>query len=373
MFLCRSLGRGGAERQLIYVAKGLATRGHHVTVAMFYDDAAMASGLREAGVNLVNLCKQGRWDIVRFLMRFIGIVRDDRPDLIYAFLPVANIIALFGRLARRETTIIWSLRTAFVDISRDDRLTRFSYWLEARLSGMADMIVANSHAGARYAISRGFPSQRITVIPNGIDTERFQPDADARRRVRDAWALDDGVQLIGAVGRIDPQKDLPTFLRAIAPLAKVGEAFRFAIVGSGQDVYRAELHALADSLGLKDKLIWEPARDDVNAVYNAFDLLVLTSPAEGMPNVIAEAMACGVSAVATDVGDCAVVIGNTGLTVPVGNPGAMTQAITAQLQRVAADRDHLAQSCRERIIASYALDTLIARTEALLGDLTARR
>jgi glycosyltransferase involved in cell wall biosynthesis len=372
MLLCRSLGFGGTERQLVELARGLARRGHEVTVATFYaDDAAnpLGAGLASAGLHLAGLEKRGRWDVLGFLARFILLVRRSRPQVIYAFLPVPNLVSLVARLAAPRIAIVWSVRAAFLDFRRYDRLSRFAYWLEARLARYADLTIANSSAGRDYVRQRGFPGRRLVVVPNGVDTDRFHPDSIARDRLRAEWGVGPETSLIGLVSRIEPEKGIALFVDAAATLAPGNHRLRFAIIGDGSESHRAELAAQAERLGLGPRLRWLPARNDVEAVYNALDLLVQSSPNEGMPNVVLEAMACGTSVAATKVGDTAAVVGECGIVVPPGDPAALADAILRQLARAANEGETLAAACRRRIVENYSLDAMVARTEALLQPL----
>ena len=130
------------------------------------------------------------------------------------------------------------------------------------------------------------------------------------------WGIAECEKLIGQVGRLDPMKDHSTFLKAAALLAHERKDVRFVCVGEGPTGYRDELYSLAKTLGLASRLIWAGSRRDMPAVYNAFDVAVSSSRwGEGLPNVIAEAMACGVPCVVTDVGDSAFVVDKLGVVV----------------------------------------------------------
>src|SRR5262249_13039612 len=147
--------------------------------------------------------------------------------------------------------------------------------------------------------SQGFPADRMIVIPNGIDTERFRVDLDARRRVRAEWCVGEEEKLVGLVGRIDPVKDHPTFLRAAALVRRERADVRFVCVGSGQETHAQALLELAEQLGLQGRVLWTGARHDMPSVYNALDILCSASFVEGFSNSIGEAMSCGVVSVVT--------------------------------------------------------------------------
>ena len=373
MLLYRSLTRGGTERQIVALARGLVARGHAVTVLTFYDENLLGDELTQASVTLVSLKKTGRWDILGFLGRFLSEVRRRRPQILYSFLPTANLVALSARLADPRLSIVWGVRTAFLVLNRYDRLTRLSYWIERKSAGMASLIIANSHAGAKDLARLGYPERRVRVVSNGVDTDRFRPDAGAGARVRVAWKIAVGTVLVGTVARLDPEKGIPLFLEAAALLAATDDRLRFAAVGGGEERYRAELTEIADRLGIGSRIAWAGARDDMPDIYNAFDLMVLSSPNEGTSNVVLEAMACGVPVVATDVGDNARSIGSWGHTVPFGDPATLAEAIRTQLERRTAEGGTLAEGCRQHILDNYSLSAMVGGTETLLQSLVAGR
>ena len=116
--------------------------------------------------------------------------------------------------------VVWGVRASNVDLDRYDWLSRLSYRIECLLSRFTDLTICNSRAGMEHAAAHGFPRERMTVIPNGIDTEHFKPDAAARERIRAEWGIAEKEMLIGLVARLDPMKDHPTFFHAAAMLAR---------------------------------------------------------------------------------------------------------------------------------------------------------
>jgi glycosyltransferase involved in cell wall biosynthesis len=158
-------------------------------------------------------------------------------------------------------------------------------------------------------------------------------------------------------------KDHPNFLNAAALLVQEGKQFRFVCVGSGPANYRASLQELAKTLGLAEYILWVDARAEVSAIYSALDLLVSSSVyGEGFPNVLGEAMACGVPCVATDVGDSALVVGDMGEVVPPKNSVALADAI----QRLLNQKSYEPTRIRQRIVAELSMDNLVTNTEHVL-------
>lgn len=359
LFLTRSLDIGGAERQLVLLARGLHQRGHDVAVALFYSGGPLEADLKEASVRILPLNKRGRWDVLGFLMRLVRTVLRERPDLLHSY--ISNLVTVVVKPFRSSMRIVWGIRCSYVDFNRYDWLFRASYVVACWLSRSADLIIANSHAGRRSHVADGYPKDKTVVIPNGIDTARFFPNPEARERIRAQWGVARDESLIGLVGRLDPMKDHETFLQAAVLLLQERKQVRFVCVGDGASDYRATLQDRAHALGLSDRVMWIGTQSQVADVYNALDLLVNSSYGEGFANVLGEAMACGVPCVATDVGDSGLVIGDAGLLVPPKDPAALKTAMQQVL-----DRKPCAAEIRRRIVEHFSLENLVLATERTL-------
>ncbi len=352
-FLISSLHAGGAERQLIGLAAGLARIGWRVRVVTFTDGGALAGDLVGRGVVVESLHRRGWRDVVGFAFRLVRSVRRDRPDVIHAYLLGPNIAAALLKPLVRGARVVWGVRASDMNLGRYGRRSALIFALSCRLARFADLIICNSNAGLEHHAARGYPRDRMIVIPNGIDGHAFAPDPEARRAVRAELGVADGQPLVGIVGRLDPMKDHATFLRAARLVSTDRPGVRFVCVGHGPPAVRAELERLTSELGLVDRVIWAGGRADLATVHNAFDLVVSSSAwGEGFSNVVAEAMATGVACVVTDVGDSATLVGDTGWVCPPGRPAQLAAAIVAAL----ADPDELARRgtlARQRIVGEY--------------------
>jgi len=367
LFFIRSLNAGGAERQLVVTAKGLAERGYKVTVLTFYSGGFYANEFYDTKVQLLSLHKKGRWDLLVFFYRLFMVLRQQAPDVIYSYMGVANIFAVLFRPFIFSAKVVWGVRASNMDLEKYDWLSRWSYRLECWLARYADTIIANSYAGLEYAVAHGFPEKNITVIPNGIDTEYFRPDKAAGERLRKQWNIAKDELLIGVVGRIEPMKDHPTFLAAAALLKKKHSRFRFVCVGQGETVYQDTMQKLATELGLDNVLVWAGRHSDIVAVYNAIDIVTSSSSyGEGFPNVIGEAMSCGVPCVVTDVGDSALVVGDSGLVVLAKDSAALCSAWCEILSLKPSKFKELSTAARMHIVNTFSVGTLLDRTERVL-------
>lgn len=366
VILVRSLHYGGAERQLVALAGGLRKRGHSVIVATFYPDGPLQTDLEHAGVSVHIFEKKGRWDVFGFLIRVFRYLRNEAPEILHGYLVVPNLLTVILKPLLPKIKVVWGVRASDMDLNQYDWLARLTFNLSRLLSRFTDLIIVNSVCGRIYHEKQGYPIEKMTVIPNGIDTERFVPSGENRKRLRDEWKVGEDEKLIGLVGRLDPMKDHPTFLKAAAILMGERADVYFVCVGDGSKDYCEMLHQMSVDLGLAERLVWAGARADMQAVYNALDIATSASITEGFPNVVGEAMSCGVPCVVTDVGDSAVIVGRMGFVVPPRDSRSLAEAWKqCLLDELRAPRMQM----RERIICQYSLQSLIDNTEEALNRL----
>lgn len=363
VLLIRSLDVGGAERQVVELAIGLHRRGVPVAVLTFYDGGALATDLERAGVRRCSAGKGGRWDAVRFTFRLGRLLRQLRPSVVYSFLSTANLLAVLLKPVIPGTRLVWGLRASNMDLARYDWLARLTYRVEPALAVFSDRIIANSEAGRRHAAAQGFPEAKLFVVPNGIDTARFQHDEEGRRRVRAEWGVHDGERLVGLVARIDPMKDHPNFIKAASLVSRDHPEALFACIGGGAPEARRSLQSLASQLKPPPKVLWCGQRSDMPAVFSALDVACSASAfGEGFSNAVAEAMACGVPCAGTDVGDTASVIGDTGVIVPPSSPNELAVGIARLLSRQPSAFRELQFKARQRVIDLFSVEALVRRT-----------
>lgn len=369
VFIIRDLNYGGAQRQLVTLACGLDRREFDVTVVHFYS-GPLEGTLRHAGVRSVCVRKTRRWNLIGFFVRLAGCIRGLQPDLLHGYLTESNLMTVLLKPFCPRARIVWGVRDSQTDAPLWGVLAGWSFRLARLLSRFADRIIANSRSGRDYYAGLGYPAGRIAVIPNGIDTDRFRPDPAARESARHELGAAPEDFLFGIAGRLNPMKDHATFLRAAARAAAAVPAARFICLGDGPPAYVAGLRRLAGSLGVEPRVIWRSSRHDMEAFYNALDVLVSSSAfGEGFSNVIGEAMACGTSCVATDVGDARWIMGDAGFAVPVGDDDALAKAMVRVAQLPPAELLRLKQRARNRMVDQFTVAQLVARTRELLLDL----
>ena len=364
LLLARSLNAGGAERQLVILAKSLHSRGIPVVVMVFYGDGPFRTELDETGVPVIDLKKTGRWDVFGFAFRIVHSVRQLRPDVIYSFMG-ANIIATCLQPFFEGAKVVWGVRSSDMDLSQYDWLSRLFNRFAIGLSRFAEAIICNSERGREHILRQGYDNSAIAVIPNGIDVKRFVNTTSSRRARRSEWGCSDDAIVLGIMARIDAMKDHATLLEAVKRVLQVNSNVRLVCVGSGDASLLGRLIQQTASLGIQESVHWaghscEPVKD-----YSAFDVLVSSSMTEAFPNVIGEAMACGLPVVATDAGDCRRIVGDCGWIVAPKDPEALAAAIG---QAIAALPNWSAERSRRRIEEHFSVDAMVDKTLEVLNS-----
>lgn len=363
LFIVRSLGRGGAERQLIDLLRRLDKTALDITLVCLYPGGALWDEAQAIpNIRIRHFARRGRWDfrVIPALWRYM---RDIKPDVVHGYMDVANVLALLGKLMGAK--VVWGIRRSKMDLSHYDYFHRVAFWTESVLSRFADLIICNSHRAIEELGPLGFPIDRMVVIPNGIDLQRFRMDSEARLLVRAEWGVGSEEFLIGLVARIDPIKGHSVFLRAARQVAIRHPEVRFVLVGGGQEALLQTLREQAEHLELGNRLIWAGERSDMSAVLCTLDLVVSASFSEGFSNVLGESMACGVPCVATNVGDCARIIGGKGWLAEPGDPDGLAEQICSAL-RLHRNGGFPHSEIRLHIERCFNMDKLVETTAATL-------
>jgi glycosyltransferase involved in cell wall biosynthesis len=205
------------------------------------------------------------------------------------------------------------------------------------------------------------------VIYNGIDVSEFKPNKDARENLRAELGIKKVEIVVGMAARFNPQKDHQNFIQAAKIINDRYLNVRFVLCGRGVDGNNKEITTWIDESGLKDKISLLGERRDLSRLYNAWDINVLSSCGESFPNAVAEAMSCGIPCAATDVGDSALIIGDTGLVVPPRDAASLAGAVLKLLKDEKL-RQRLGKKARKRIIDLFSLKNISEQYEKLFDE-----
>ncbi len=370
--LITGLNTGGAEFSLYRLLAGMDRRLFESQVVSMIPVGPVGERIRLQGIPVRSLdLPPGRATRLA-LYRLGGWLRQEKPDILQTWMYHADLLGLLAARIAGLNTVVWNVRNSGMDASQYRPLLRIVVRLCAWLSGRPQVVISNSKAGREFHTRLGYHPRRWLVIPNGIDLAAFKPDPRARTGLRRELGLEPGAILIGQVARYHPMKSQADFLRAAGRLARDGIQAHYVMAGDGVATGNSILAETIRQEGLEGRVHLLGRRDDIAFVEAGLDILASASMfGEGFPNVVAEAMACGVPCVVTDVGDSAYLVGETGIVVPRGNPARLAAAWKDLVAAGPEKRTEIGAAGRRRVAERFSLDKTVLAYQDLYSELAA--
>lgn len=366
------LSNGGAEGVLYRLCK-YDTSVEHVVVSMM-DKAKYGSLLESEGVKVFCLnLPAGKVTLPAFF-RLYKLLREQQPNIVQTWMYHADFIGgVAARLAGIEN-IFWNIRHTTLERGKSKISTILIAKLCAYLSNLVPKrIVCCAQEALQIHAELGYKKSKMTVIGNGYDLSIFNPSNELNFDFRSEHQVSSNQILIGMVGRFDLQKDHFGLLNALSVVKKEIPDFQFALVGRELNHSNLALNEEIKKMDLESNLLLLDQRTDISSVMNGLDLHVLSSSfGEAFPNVLAEAMACGTPCVTTDVGDAAVIVGDTGWVVPPKNPQALASAILDAMNEEQNNPQAWKmrkQASRDRIVNNFSIEKMVAEYHQVWGGI----
>jgi glycosyltransferase involved in cell wall biosynthesis len=244
-------------------------------------------------------------------------------------------------------------------------------WIHLRALRRFKNLIAVSEATKSMMSASGITSKKVKVIYNGIDCNYWCFNGQ-KPTLKKEWNIPDNAFVIGTVGRISDEKDYITFLKIAKTVTDKINNVYFVIVGEGKQNERERLVEFADTLDIRDKIVFAGYRSDLLEVYSTCDIFLMTSITEGLPNTMLEAMSMGVSIVSTNVGGIPELVeeGKTGFLFDIGNTVNLAEKIIYMITNRAL-RESLSTAGRERIEKVFSFDRRLHIIEKYYADIYA--
>ncbi len=348
------LGVGGAEMVLYNLLSGLDSndRHRHLVVCLGARDK-MGDKICALGVNVEYLDMPKGHPTIKGLLGLIKIFRASGNPIIQGWLYHGNLAASCAALLSfRSYKLFWSIHNSLTRLESEKPLTRLIIYLLRFISFLPQKIIYVAKLSAEQHEGIGYRKSRTILIPNGYDTNVFKPNPDARGWLRKELAIPDEVKVIGVVGRWDWSKDYQNFLSALALV----EGAHGVLIGTDMNGHNQALCDNIKDAGVGARVHLMGYRDDVPILMAGFDILCLSSRAEALPNVVGEAMACGVPCVVTDVGDVAELVAGTGWICVPQNYIELSQCLNEAL---VSDLLSYSNAARMRVEKNYSYTKMI--------------
>ena len=379
------LSIGGAETMLVRLIRTSRREGLKHVVISLSPQAPLANRISMLGVEVRILGMNNGWPSARLFHQLAQWLDELEPDVVQTWMYHADFMggaATYAvQLSRwlrgshiKRPALIWGIHHTDLRLTGSSRATRWVARSCALMSSVVPDVIVCCAEAARLSHHRGgYCAQRMTVIHNGIDLDRFRANPAARESLRLSLGINEEVPLVGVIGRYHLVKDYGTFISAMRDVLNAMPQCRFVMAGHGLDQSNSELIALLDTAGLRHACHLLGPQPEPQTLLAALDVFCLSSKSEGLPTVIGEAMACEVPCVATDVGDTAFLIGTTGFVVPAENPQALGRALNAMLNQTRTERMALGRAARNRVLSLFSMEASWQRYEKTYVETMAKR
>lgn len=350
------LSRGGAENAL-YRLISQEDDPERVRVVSLTDDGIFGERLRALGIDVTCLRLHSRLPSPIKFLRLVCLLRRWRPQLVQTWMYHADLVGGLAGLAA-GIPVCWGVRHSNVSPQHNKAARRFviricalaSRWVPSRIISCSQRAV-EVHRALGYAAP-------FAVVPNGLDVSAWCPRPELRVATRAQLGVPEGGFLFAHAGRADPQKDHPALARAFNQVQAECPHAWLLLCGTGLERGEPYFEALPFTAGARQQVLALGPRDDLPELWQSADTFVLSSLGEAFPNVVAEAMACGLPCIVTDVGDAAEIVEDTGIVVPPRDVHSLEQAMLNMLHMPTIDRQRLGRTARARIQARFTLEKM---------------
>jgi len=351
-----TLDPSGAESQMVQLCCRLDRGAFAPTVCALTRGGPLEQNLRRADVPVHILQKRGRWDI-GVVVRLVRLMRALRPHVVHTWLPTSNLLGTLAATIARVPVRITSERASDIWKGHVWRCA------DRMLNPLIHRVITNADAVRNHLLSHGAtPNRKIVVIRNGLDIGEF--DEASKRPPEPPLPTPRNRLVIGAVGRLEPQKGMRYLIEAFSLLPDDLPPTDLWIAGGGceADALRKQVAAL----GIEPRVTFLGSRRDVPAILRHVDVFAMPSLWEGLPNAVLEAMAAGRPVVATSVDGTpeAVEHARTGLLVPPADPPALVNAM-ATLLRDAALRTEYGSAGRVKVDRDFSMERMVKETSGV--------
>ncbi|MGD8706237.1 MAG: glycosyltransferase [Syntrophobacterales bacterium] len=363
--LITDLDIGGAEMMLYKLLSKMDRSRFQNSVVSMVGNGPLARKIKKLGIPVDTLDMTFGVPNPRGLYRLVRLLQKQRPVVLQTWLYHADFLGLLAGKLARLPQIVWNVRCSDMDMQHYSKVSALVIRILAALSSIPEAVVVNSESGCEFHKRLGYRPRSWVLIHNGFDLDRFCPDEAAKVKFRQELGLSKDAILIGLVARFDPMKDHATFLEAAHLLLEKDPRVHFVLVGSKVTWENRELTATINSARYGEHFHLMGERENVPFIMAALDMATSSSYSEGFPNTIGEAMACGVPCVVTDAGDSALLVGDTGMVVPIKNPHALAEGWDQMMKLAGFERSKLGKAARCRIEEQFSLPTSVKCYEEL--------
>lgn len=364
------LNTGGAEMMLYKLLVNMDKNAYCSVVVSLGDKGTIGQQIESLGISVYTLKLTGASKVVSAIMRLSKIIKKESPDIVQGWMYHGNFISVLIKFfIKANILLLWNIRYSLYDIALEKLNTRFIIKLCAVLSSIPDATIYNSKIATVQHQKSGYSLSRHRVIPNGFDSQIFQPSAAFRQAIRLELNIGAEEIVVGHVARFHPMKGHDILFDAIQLLYNKYPRVHYVLSGRGVCCSTEEFRQFLSRFPVSNRIHLLGERQDIPALTSSFDLAVSSSSwGEGFSNTVGEAMSSGVPCIVTDVGDSAWIVGEGGMVVPPSQPGALAAAIEKGILLDSNQRKTLGAKGRSRIEKHFSIREIVNQYKSLYDD-----
>lgn len=369
LHIITGLHTGGAETMLLRLVERLRVDFEQHVISLT-PPGPVAEKITELGVPIASLRMSRGTPDPTATLRLAVMIRRIRPAVVQTWMYHADLVGGTASRLAGVRALAWGIHHSDLSSSALSHRTKGVVSLCAHLSRfLPARVVFCSNTGKHVHAALGYDKTRLVVIPNGFDLKVFRPDPDERARLKRELGIPSPTPIIGLVARLSPEKNHAGFFAAAGILHRHQPDVHFILAGRGVQPGNKQVEQWIWDAGVEDVTHLLGERSDVARITAALDIASLSSWTEAFPNVLGEAMACGVPCVTTDVGDASLIVGDTGRVVQPGDPKALAQAWEEILSLSTKERQALGEAARARIAQHFEIGAVARRYAALYTEM----
>jgi glycosyltransferase involved in cell wall biosynthesis len=366
-----NLSYGGAEMMLYKLLSLINRQKWQPTVICLNIEGELSERVKELNIPIHSIGMKRGKPSLSGLWSLVKLIKQIKPDLIQGWMYHGNLASqVAGFLYNYKIPVVWNIPHSLSSLEYEKKSTANIIRILAQLSRFSSKIIYNSKISAKQHEKVGFQKEKTVPFPDGFLTDIFVSSEEARLTLRQELGLKPDSLIIGRIARYHPMKDYENLLKAAAIVLKQHPLVHFVLVGPDIDENNQELSLLIQHLGIENNIHRLGIRADTHKLNAGFDIACTTSAwGEGFPNVVGEAMSCGVPCVVTDVGDSAWIVEDTGEVVPPSDTEALAQAWEKLINLTPLDRQILGEKARQRIIEHFSITKIVSKYESLYQNI----
>lgn len=359
-----SLGSGGAQNQLTLLAKGLAERGHQIEIFTYFEPDFFAYRIKDLPIVWHKEQKSDKVGL-KLIRKLTKLYQQKQYDSVISFLDTPNFYAAIAKkLSSHKPQLIISYRS----MTNFKKLSKQQIWLKKWVNKTADIITANSHHERNRWIGSSGQADKWHTIYNAVDSDRFPPDEVAM--------LEDFQGKFLVVGSVGPAKNGLTVIEAVRILKERG--IRIEINWVGQKMYTIKnrreyiikMDAAIEAAAISDQWTWHSPSNQVAQFYMNSEALILASDREGLPNVVCEALSCGLPCLVSDILDHPLLVKDSknGFTFPPEKPEILANKLEAFLRLKKEQKEQMSIEAKQSAFKLFDTDSFLDQYEGLLSN-----